>query len=147
MLPRFESCLGGKVYLLVVHELWSLLFVLHCIVPAVQKKINTSGTKLTYNQWSACLPRFGNSNDECLSLGLIPNIYEKYPKHLQAISLPVTVSKSGKVNKEILLPMMVKALPFNSSNMCTNCEIKGTRSVREHGSVNQAECHSPSETS
>ena len=28
ILPRFESCLGGKVYLLVVHKLWSFLFVL-----------------------------------------------------------------------------------------------------------------------
>ena len=28
ILPRFESCLDGKVYLLVVHKLWSFLFVL-----------------------------------------------------------------------------------------------------------------------
>ena len=28
ILPRFESCLGGKVYLLLVHKLWSFLFVL-----------------------------------------------------------------------------------------------------------------------
>ena len=46
--------------------------------------------------------------------------------------------------KEILLPMMVKALPFNSSNIYVNCEVTGTRSVREHGSVDEAELNSPS---
>ena len=56
----------------------------------------------------------------------------------------ITVSKSGKVNQEILLPMMVKALLFNSFNMYTNCEVTGTRSVRENGSVDEAELNSPS---
>lgn len=70
------------------------------------------------------------------------------PQYLSEISQAITsnffatVSKSGKVNKEILLPIMVKALPFNSSNMKTNCEVTGTRSVREHGSVDEAECNS-----
>ena len=50
ILPRFESCLGGKVYLLVVHKLWSFLFVLLTVL-AVQNKINTSATKITYKQW------------------------------------------------------------------------------------------------
>ena len=40
--------------------------------------------------------------------------------------------------------MMVKALLFNSSNMYTNCEVTGTRSVRENGSVDEAELNSPS---
>ena len=40
--------------------------------------------------------------------------------------------------------MMGKALTFNSSNMYTNCEVTGTRSVREHGSVDEAELTSPS---
>ena len=48
------------------------------------------------------------------------------------------------MKKEILLPMMVKALPFNSSNIYVNCEVTGTRSVREHGSVDEAELNSPS---
>ena len=39
---------------------------------------------------------------------------------------------------------MVKALTFNSSNMYTNCEATGTRSVKENGSVDQAELSSPS---
>lgn len=38
MLPRFESCLGGKVYLLVIHESWSLPFVLHCNSTSSTKK-------------------------------------------------------------------------------------------------------------
>ena len=37
-----------------------------------------------------------------------------------------------------------KALLFNSSNMYTNSEVTGTRSVREHGSVDEAELNSPS---
>ena len=48
------------------------------------------------------------------------------------------------MNKEILLPMVVKALLFNSSNMSANCAVTGTRSVREHGSVDEAELNSPS---
>ena len=56
----------------------------------------------------------------------------------------ITVSKSGKVNKEKLLPMMGKALLFNSSHMYVNCEVTDTRSVWEHGSVDQAELNSPS---
>ena len=40
--------------------------------------------------------------------------------------------------------MMGKALLFNSSNMYTNYDVTGTRSVREHGSVDQAELNSPS---
>ena len=48
------------------------------------------------------------------------------------------------MKKEILLPMMVKALLFNSSNIYVNCEVTGTRSVREHGSVDEAELNSPS---
>ena len=40
--------------------------------------------------------------------------------------------------------MMVKALLFNSFNMYTNCEVTGTRSVTEHGSVDEAELNSPS---
>ena len=43
-----------------------------------------------------------------------------------------------------MLPMVVKALLFNSSNMYTNYEVTGTRSVREHGSVDEAELNSPS---
>ena len=37
-----------------------------------------------------------------------------------------------------------KALLFNSSNMYTNSEVTGTRSVREHASVDEAELNSPS---
>ena len=37
-----------------------------------------------------------------------------------------------------------KALLFNSSNMYTNCEVTGTRSVRDYGSVDEAELNSPS---
>ena len=48
------------------------------------------------------------------------------------------------MNKEILLPMTVKVLLFNSFNMSVNWEVTGTRSVREHGSVAQAELNSPS---
>ena len=48
------------------------------------------------------------------------------------------------MNKEKLLPMMGKALLFNNSNMYANCEVTGTRSVREHGSVDQAKLNSPS---
>ena len=40
--------------------------------------------------------------------------------------------------------MMGKALLFNSSRMYANCEETGTRSVREHGSVDEAELDSPS---
>ena len=40
--------------------------------------------------------------------------------------------------------MMAKALTFNSSNMYANCEVTGSRSVREHGSVDEAELNSPS---
>ena len=36
ILPRFESCSGRKVYLLVVHKLWSFYFL--TTVLAVQKK-------------------------------------------------------------------------------------------------------------
>ena len=48
------------------------------------------------------------------------------------------------MNKEILLPMTVKVLLFNSFNMSVNWEVTGTRSVREHGSVDEAELDSPS---
>lgn len=92
------------------------------------------------NLFALCLQHICNDRFKCYPWVL----FQQSHIWLQAISLPVTVSKSGKVNKEILLPMMVKALPFNSSNMYTNCEVKGTRSVREHGSVNEVECHSPS---
>ena len=73
-----------------------------------------------------------------------------YPSYLREISQAltsnffVTVSKSGKVNKEIFLPMMVKVLLFNSFNMSVNWEVTGTRSVREHGSVDEEELNSPS---
>ena len=41
--------------------------------------------------------------------------------------------------------MMVNlALLFNSCNMYTNCEVTGTRSVRDYGSVDEAELNSPS---
>ena len=40
--------------------------------------------------------------------------------------------------------MMVKVLLFNSCDMYTNWEVTGTRSVREHGSVDEAELNSPS---
>ena len=48
------------------------------------------------------------------------------------------------MNKEILLPMMGKALLFNSCNMYVNCDVTGTRSVRDYGSVDEAELNSPS---
>ena len=48
------------------------------------------------------------------------------------------------MNKEILLPMMGKALLFNSCNMYTNWEVTGTRSVRDYGSVDETELNSPS---
>ena len=48
------------------------------------------------------------------------------------------------MNQEIFLPITGKALPFNSSNMYANCEVTGTRSVREHGSVDEAKLNSPS---
>ena len=38
--------------------------------------------------------------------------------------------------------MIVKTFLFNSCNMNVNCEVTGTRSVREHGSVDEAELNS-----
>ena len=40
--------------------------------------------------------------------------------------------------------MVVKVLLFNSFNMSVNWEVTGTRSVREHGSVDEEELNSPS---
>ena len=40
--------------------------------------------------------------------------------------------------------MMGKALLFNSCNMYVNCDVTGTRSVRDYGSVDEAELNSPS---
>ena len=48
ILPRFESCLGGKVYLLVVHKLWSFLFVLQYL--QYKTRSTLVATKVTYKQ-------------------------------------------------------------------------------------------------
>ena len=65
----------------------------------------------------------------------IPGTYKQF------LSNCIEVRKSEQRN---MLPMMGKALTFNSSNMYANCEVTGTRSVREHGSVDEAELNSPS---
>ena len=104
-------------------------------VLAVQKKINTSVTKITYKQWSACWPRFGNiiiisASTWALSLIFMRNIPGTYKQFLcNCVEIQKSVQRFLAANdvKSIAVQQLshVRKLWSNRHKVCQRAWISG----------------------